>query len=190
MNYVPIVIANDGVSERSYDLYSRLLKDRIIMLQGEVTDDMSAIVCSEILFLASENKKKPIKIYINSPGGSVTAGLAIYDTMRTCGCDIETYAMGQACSMGSFLLAAGTAGKRYALESARIMIHQAAGGASGKCIDAKIMIDELDRLNDFLAGKLASFTNKTKKQLLKDIDRDNFMSAEEAKTYGLVDNIL
>ena len=128
MNYIPMVVTNDGTGERNYDIYSRLLKDRIIMVQGVVEENMANSICAQILFLASE-AKEPIKMYINSPGGSVTDGLAIYDTMRTCGCVVETYVMGQACSMGAFLLSAGTNGHRYALESARIMIHQAAGGA-------------------------------------------------------------
>lgn len=189
MNYIPMVVTNDGTGERNYDIYSRLLKDRIIMVQGVVEENMANSICAQILFLASE-AKEPIKMYINSPGGSVTDGLAIYDTMRTCGCVVETYVMGQACSMGAFLLSAGTNGHRYALESARIMIHQAAGGAEGKCIDAKIMIQELDRLNEFLIEKIAKFTNKTVKKLKVDMDRDNFMSAEEAKAYGLVDKVI
>lgn len=189
MNYIPMVVTNDGTGERNYDIYSRLLKDRIIMVQGVVEENMANSICAQILFLASE-AKKPIKMYINSPGGSVTDGLAIYDTMRTCGCIVETYTIGQACSMGAFLLSAGTKGHRYALDSARIMIHQAAGGADGKTIDVKIQVRELERLNEFLISKIAEFTNKPVKKLKADMDRDNFMSAKEAKAYGLVDEVI
>ena len=188
--YVPMVIVSDGRTERAFDIYSRLLKDRIIMLEGEVNDDMASIICSELLFLESEDKHKDISMYINSPGGSVTAGLAIYDTMRILQCDVATYSMGQACSMGAFLLAAGTKGKRTALESSRIMIHEVASGNQGKATDMKISMKETERLNDYLMTKISEFTGKDKSIVEKDCSRDYFMSANEALKYGLVDKIM
>ena len=188
--YVPMVIVSDGRTERAFDIYSRLLKDRIIMLEGEVNDDMASIICSELLFLESEDKHKDISMYINSPGGSVTAGLAIYDTMRILQCDVATYSMGQACSMGAFLLAAGTKGKRTALESSRIMIHEVASGNQGKATDMKISMRETERLNDYLLTKISEFTGKDKSIVEKDCSRDYFMSANEALKYGLVDKIM
>lgn len=188
--YVPMVIVSDGRSERAFDIYSRLLKDRIIMLEGEVNDDMASIICSELLFLESEDKHKDISIYINSPGGSVTAGLAIYDTMRILQCDVATYSMGQACSMGAFLLSAGTKGKRTALESSRIMIHEVASGNQGKTTDMKISMKETERLNNYLLTKISEFTGKEKSIVEKDCSRDYFMSAEEALKYGLVDKVM
>ena len=190
MAYIPIVIENEGRNERSYDLWSRLLKDRIIIVNDTIEDTMASIICGEILFLASEDKNTPICMYINSPGGSVTAGLAIYDVMRTCNCPIETVVMGQACSMGAWLLAAGTKGHRIALDSARIMIHQVASGCSGKETDMAIALEETTRLKKFLTEKLAEFTGKKYKQVYDDCERDKYMSAQEALEYGLVDKVI
>lgn len=188
--YMPIVVDNEGRQERAYDLPSRLLKDRIILLQGEVNDAMASIICAEVLFLAAEDKKKPIKVYINSPGGSVTAGLSIYDCLRTCGCIIETYALGQACSMGAWLFAAGTKGHRTCLESARIMIHQVLGGYSGQATDIRIHYEETQRIKEFLTRKLAEFTGKDYQEVYDACERDNFMSAQESLEFGLCDKIL
>lgn len=187
---VPIVVEQTGRGERSYDIYSRLLKDRIIFVGSEVNDYMANLIIAQILFLQMENKNQDINIYINSPGGSVTAGLAILDTMRFVQCDIATYCLGQAASMGAVLMAAGTKGKRYALPNARIMIHQPWGGAKGTAKDLEIQVREINRLKTRLYEILSEATGRTVAQVEKDCDRDYFMSAEEAKVYGLIDEVL
>ena len=189
--YVPIVVeqTNRGF-ERSYDIYSRLLQDRIVFIGSEINDAVSNVVIAQLLFLQAQDPAKPISVYVNSPGGSVTAGLAIYDTMQFISCEVSTYCIGQAASMGAVLLAAGRKGKRYALPNARIMIHQPWGGAEGKASDISIAAQEILRLKEILNGILAHHCGKTLKQLTKDTDRDNFMSAEEAKAYGLIDEVI
>ena len=189
-NYlVPMVIENTGRGERAYDIYSRLLKERILFI-GPVDDAVASLVIAQLLFLQSEDAKKDINIYINSPGGSVTAGLAIYDTMQYIQCDINTYCTGQAASMGAVLLAAGSPGKRRALANARIMIHQPWGGAQGQATDISIQAKEILRLRDRLNEILAFHCGKTVDAIAKDTDRDNFFSADEAKAYGLVDEVV
>jgi len=187
---IPIVVEQTGRGERSYDIYSRLLKERIIFIGSEVTDDLANLVVAQLLFLQSEDAAKDVSVYINSPGGSVTAGLAIYDTMQFLKCDVVTYCVGQAASMGAVLLAAGAKGKRHALPGARIMIHQPWGGAQGAASDIHIQSQEILRLKDYLNGILARHTGKPVKTVAKDTDRDFFMSAEEAVKYGLVDDVL
>ncbi|HPC58108.1 MAG: ATP-dependent Clp endopeptidase proteolytic subunit ClpP [Kiritimatiellae bacterium] len=187
---IPIVVEQTGRGERSYDIYSRLLKERIIFIGSEVTDDLANLVVAQLLFLQSEDATKDVSVYINSPGGSVTAGLAIYDTMQFLKCDVVTYCVGQAASMGAVLLAAGAKGKRHALPGARIMIHQPWGGAQGAASDIHIQSQEILRLKDYLNGILARHTGKPVKTVAKDTDRDFFMSAEEAVKYGLVDDVL
>lgn len=190
-NYiVPTVIEKDGNREKAYDIYSRLLIDRIVFISGEVEDQMANAICAQLLFLQSQDSKKPIHCYINSPGGVVTAGLAIYDTMRYISCPVYTYCMGQAASMGAFLLAAGEKGKRFSLPNARIMIHQPSGGAQGKISDIEISYKESQRLKDMLNKMLAENCGKTLKEMEKATDRDNFMSAEEAQKFGLIDKVL
>jgi len=189
-NLVPIVIENTSRGERSYDLYSRLLKDRVIMLDGEVTQHTASLICAQLLFLESENPDKDINLYINSPGGSVTAGMAIYDTMRFIKPDISTIVMGQAASMGSLLATCGTKGKRYILPNARHMIHQPLGGASGQATDVEIQARELLRWKSVLTDIYVEHTGKTRKQLQADMERDFFMTAGEAVEYGLADKIL
>ena len=187
---IPIVVEQTGRGERSYDIYSRLLKERIIFIGSEVTDDLANLVVAQLLFLQSEDATKDVSVYINSPGGSVTAGLAIYDTMQFLKCDVVTYCVGQAASMGAVLLAAGAKGKRHALPGARIMIHQPWGGAQGAASDIHIQSQEILRLKDYLNGILARHTGKPVKTVAKDTDRDFFMSAEDAVKYGLVDDVL
>ena len=187
---IPYVIEQTGRGERSYDLYSRLLVDRIVFLGTEVNDMVSNVIIAQLLFLQMTDPKKDIHLYINSPGGSVTAGLAIYDTMQFLTCDVNTYCIGQAASMGAVLLAAGTKGKRYALPNARIMIHQPWGGVQGQATDISIQAKEILRLKDRLNEILAGACGKTVDAITKDTDRDNFMSAEEAKSYGLVDGVV
>ena len=189
-NYVPIVIEREGNSERSYDIYSRLLKDRIIFIGTPIEDSMATSVIAQLLFLQSEDCHKDINIYINSPGGVVTAGLAILDTMNYLTCDCATFCIGQACSMGAVLLAAGAKGKRYALPNARVMIHQPSGGTEGKASDILISANEILKIRSNLNGILAEATGKDIKEIEKDTDRDYFMSAEEAKAYGLVDHVI
>ena len=190
-NYaIPYVVEQTGKGERSYDIYSRLLLDRIVFISGEVHDDMANAIVAQLLFLQSQDPKKQINVYINSPGGSVTAGLAIYDTMQFVKCPIATYCIGQAASMGAVLLTAGAKGKRHALPNARIMIHQPWGGAQGKASDIEITAREILRLKDVLNGILAEASGKTVEEVLKDTDRDHFMSAEEAKAWGIVDTVL
>ena len=187
---IPIVVEQTGRGERSYDIYSRLLKERIIFIGSEITDDLANLVVAQLLFLQSEDATKDVSVYINSPGGSVTAGLAIYDTMQFLKCDVVTYCIGQAASMAAVLLAAGAKGKRHALPGARIMIHQPWGGTQGTASDIHIQAQEILRLKDYLNGILAKHTGKTVKDVAKDTDRDFFMSAEEAAKYGLVDDVL
>ncbi|UCF10335.1 MAG: ATP-dependent Clp protease proteolytic subunit [Candidatus Bipolaricaulota bacterium] len=187
---IPFVIDRHGHAERSYDIYSRLLEDRIIFLRHPIDDEVANVVIAQMLFLAAKDPSKPINLYINSPGGSVTAGLAIYDTMRFVSCDVATICLGQAASMGALLLAAGSPGKRSALPNARILIHQVFGGAQGQAADVKIQTEELLRLRDRLVGIYAKHTGKTVKRIAKDTDRDYYMSADEALEYGLIDRII
>ena len=190
-NYrVPYVVEQTGAGERSYDIYSRLLKDRIIMLGTEIDDTVASLVTAQLLFLQAEDPEKDISMYINSPGGVVTAGLAIYDTMQYIKCDVATYCIGQACSMGAVLLAAGAPGKRFALPNARVMIHQPSGGAEGKASDILISAEEIKKCRATLNGILAHHTGKPVKTLERDTDRDYFLSADEAKEYGLIDTVL
>jgi ATP-dependent Clp protease protease subunit len=188
--YPPIVIEETPRGERSYDIYSRLLKDNIIFMGTAIDDNVANAVVAQMLFLESEDPDKDIQIYINSPGGSVTAGLAIYDTMQFVKNDIVTYCIGQAASMAAHLLAAGTKGKRFALPSARIMIHQPSGGAQGQASDIEITFKEIQRLKDNLAAALAKHTSQSLKKIVKDMDRDHFMSANEAMEYGIIDKVL
>jgi len=190
MNLVPMVVEQSARGERSYDIFSRLLKDRIIFLGGEITTETSNLFVAQLLFLQSEDIKKPINIYINSPGGSVTALMAMYDTMQFVKPDIATYCMGQAASAAAVILAAGTAGKRFALPNARIMIHQPLGGAQGQATDIQIQANEILRLKSDINKILAKHTGKKVAKIEKDTDRDNFLSAEEAMKYGLVDKVL
>ena len=187
---VPVVIEQTPKGERSYDIFSRLLKERIIFLTGEVNDEVSALVCAQLLFLEAENPKKDICLYINSPGGVVTSGMAIYDTMKYISCDVATICIGQACSMGSFLLAGGKKGKRYALPNSQIMIHQPSGGAKGQAADieiqAKLILDLRKRLNAIYAQN----TGQKIAVIEKAMDRDNFMTPEEALKFGLIDHII
>ena len=187
---IPYVVEQTGKGERTYDIYSRLLLDRIVFISGEVTDDMANAVCAQMLFLQSQDAKKEISVYVNSPGGSVTAGLAIYDTMQFVKCPVATYCLGQAASMGAVLLSAGTKGRRFALPNARIMIHQPWGGAEGKASDIEITAREILRLKEVLNGILAKHSGKALADVVHDTDRDHFMSAEEAKAWGLVDEVL
>jgi ATP-dependent Clp protease protease subunit len=190
MPLVPIVIEQTNRGERSYDIYSRLLKDRIIFLGTPVFDEIANIIIAQLLFLESSDPDKDIHFYINSPGGSVTAGLAIYDTMRMVRPDVRTYCIGQCASMGAWLLAAGAKGKRYALPNSRIMIHQPLGGATGQATDIEIQAQEIIKLKSKMTQILADHTGRPNAQILEDIDRDYFMSAEEAKAYGIVDEIV
>ncbi|HEY8240496.1 MAG TPA: ATP-dependent Clp endopeptidase proteolytic subunit ClpP [Kiritimatiellia bacterium] len=187
---VPMVIEQTGRGERAFDIFSRLLKERIIFLGSPVTDEVSNLMIAQMLFLQGEDSDKDINFYINSPGGSVTAGLAIYDTMQHLKCDVVTYCVGQAASMGAVLLAAGAAGKRHALPNARIMIHQPWGGAQGQATDISIQAKEILRMRDRLNEILAHHTGKAVDAIAKDADRDFFMSADEARAYGLVDDVL
>ncbi|HIP19873.1 MAG TPA: ATP-dependent Clp endopeptidase proteolytic subunit ClpP [Sulfurimonas sp.] len=190
MSYIPYVVEKSGRGERSYDIFSRLLKDRIIMLSGEVNDQVASTIVAQFLFLEAEDPEKDIYFYINSPGGVVTAGMAIFDTMNYIRPDVATICIGQAASMGSFLLTAGEKGKRYALPHARIMIHQPSGGAQGQSSDIQIQAAEIQRMKDELNGIIAKNTGQTIKQVEKDTDRDNFMSAAEAQKYGMIDEVL
>ncbi len=191
MSYlVPMVVEQTGKGERSFDIYSRLLKERIVFIGTPIDDTVANLIIAQLLFLNMEDSAKDINIYVNSPGGSVTAGLAIYDTMRFMKCDVATYCLGQAASMGSLLLSGGTKGKRYALPNSRVMIHQPWGGAQGTASDIHIQAKEILKLKDRLNHILAFHTGQTVEQIEKDTDRDNFMSAEEAKNYGLVDHVI
>ena len=190
MNYIPYVIEQTGQGERSYDIYSRLLKDRIIFIDREIDDNTASLVVAQLLFLEAEDPEKDINIYINSPGGSVTAGMAIYDTMRYVRPDICTICVGMAASMGAVLLTAGTKGKRFALPNAEIMIHQPLGGAKGQASDIKIQADWMMKTKAKLNRILSECTGKELDRIEVDTDRDNFMSAAEAEEYGLVDKVL
>ena len=190
MSVIPMVVEQTSRGERSYDIYSRLLKERVIFLSGEVEDRMANLIVAQLLFLESEDPKKDINIYINSPGGSVTAGMAIYDTMQFIKPDVRTLCIGQACSMGAFLLAGGTVGKRAALPNARVMIHQPLGGFRGQASDIQIHAQEILKIKQTLNERLAFHTGQSIERIEKDTDRDNIMSAEEATAYGLVDDVL
>ncbi|MCU6698546.1 ATP-dependent Clp endopeptidase proteolytic subunit ClpP [Laedolimicola ammoniilytica] len=190
MSLVPYVIEQTSRGERSYDIYSRLLKDRIIFLGEEVTDVSASLIVSQLLFLESEDPNKDISLYINSPGGSVTAGMAIYDTMQYIKCDVSTICMGMAASMGAFLLAGGAKGKRMALPNAEIMIHQPSGGAQGQATDIKIVADHILKTKKKLNEILAANTGQPLEVIAADTERDNYMSAEEAVAYGLIDSIV
>lgn len=187
---VPIVVEQTNRGERSYDIYSRLLKERIIFVTGQVYDEMASLICAQILFLESENPNKDIALYINSPGGVVTAGLSIYDTMQYVKCDIATLCMGQACSMGSLLLTAGTKGKRYSLPNARVMIHQPSGGAQGQATDIDIQAREILKMRERLNQMYVDHTGQKIDVIERAMERDNFMSAEEAKAFGLIDHVV
>ena len=187
---IPMVVEKAGSGERAYDIYSRLLKDRIVFVGGEIDDDSANAVVAQLLFLQAQDSEKEVSMYINSPGGSVTAGLAILDTMKMVKCPVATYCVGQAASMGAVLLASGEKGRRFALPHARIMVHQPWGGAQGKASDIEITAREILRLKDVLNGILAEAAGKTSAAVMQDTDRDHFMSAEEAKSWGIVDNIL
>lgn len=190
MNYVPIVVEQSNRGERSYDIYSRLLKDRIVFVTGEIDDTMVNLVIAQLLFLESEDPDKDIHLYINSPGGSVSAGLAIYDTMQYIKPDVSTICMGMAASMASVLLAAGAPGKRFALPYSRVMIHQPLGGVQGQASEIEITAREILRLRDEMNGILASHTGQTKEKIAQDTDRDNYMSSQQAKEYGLIDEVV
>ena len=187
---VPMVVEQTGQGERSYDIYSRLLKDRIVLLGTPIDDNVANLIVAQLLFLQAEDPKKDIELYINSPGGVVTAGLAIYDTMQSLSCDVRTYCIGQCASMGAVLLAAGTAGKRFALPHSRIMIHQPLGGADGSAADIEIHTKEILRLRSMLNNILARHTGQTLRKIEKDTERDFFMGADEAVQYGLVDKTI
>lgn len=187
---IPMVVEQTSRGERSYDIYSRLLQDRIIFLGGPIDDNVANLVVAQMLFLQSQDPKKDISFYINSPGGVVTAGMAIFDTMNFLSCDVATYCIGQAASMGAVLLAAGTKGKRYALPNARIMIHQPLGGAEGQCTDIQIQAAEIQRMKQTLNEILANASGQPLETVFRDTERDNFMSAEQAKDYGLVDFVV
>lgn len=187
---VPMVVEQTGRGERAYDIYSRLLKDRVIFLQTVVTDEVSSLIVAQLLFLQAEDSGKEISFFINSPGGSVTAGMAVYDTMQFIKCDVATYCVGQAASMGAVLLAAGTKGKRFTLPNSRIMLHQPWGGTEGAASDISIMATEILRLREILNGILAKHTGKSVETVAHDTDRNFFMSANEAKEYGLVDAVV
>ena len=190
MALVPYVVEQTSRGERTYDIYSRLLKDRIIFLGDEVNDATASLVIAQLLFLESEDPSKDISLYINSPGGSVTAGMGIYDTMRYIKCDVSTICCGMAASMGAFLLAGGTKGKRMALPNSEIMIHQPSGGAQGQATEIKIVAEQILKTKRKLNEILAANTGKPLEQIEIDTERDNYMSAEEAKAYGLIDNVL
>ena len=190
MSYVPMVVERSNTGERAYDIYSRLLKDRIIFLGGPIDDAVAHTVVAQLLFLESEDPDKDIHLYINSPGGVVTAGLAIYDTMQYIKPDVSTICIGQAASMGALLLTAGAKGKRYALPNARIMIHQPLGGAQGQSTDIQIQAREIQRIREVINDILVESTGKDRETVVQDTERDNFMTAEEAKAYGLVDEVI
>ena len=189
-SYVPMVVERSNRGERAYDIYSRLLKDRIVFVGGPIDDNVANVVVAQLLFLESEDPDKDIHLYINSPGGVVTAGLAIYDTMQYIRPDVSTICIGQAASMGSLLLTAGTKGKRYALPLARIMIHQPLGGVQGQSTDIQIQAKEILRLREVGNDILAKHTGQPREKLIADTERDNFMTAEEAKEYGLIDEVI
>lgn len=187
--YNPIVIENTSYGERSYDIYSRLLKDRIIFLGTEINDNVTNAIVAQLLFLEAEDPEKDITMYINSPGGVVTSGMAIYDTMNYIKPDVQTVCIGQAASMGAFLLSAGAKGKRFALPNSRVMIHQPLGGAQGQATDIEIQAKEILKIRDKLSEILAQNCGKTKEEVLRDTERDNFMTAQEALDYGIIDKV-
>ena len=187
---VPMVVEETGRGERAYDIYSRLLKDRVIFIGGEIEDGMANLVIAQLLFLQNENADADISVYVNSPGGVITSGMAIYDTMQFVGCNVRTYCIGQAASMGAVLLAAGTKGKRYVLPNSRILIHQPMGGARGTATDIGIQAEEILRMRERLNEILAHHTGQSVEQIAKDVDRDRFLSAQEAVDYGLADEII
>ena len=187
---IPMVVEKSGAGERAYDIYSRLLKDRIVFVGGEIDDNMANAIVAQLLFLQAQDAEKEVSMYINSPGGSVTAGLAILDTMKMVKCPVATYCVGQASSMGAILLAAGERGRRFALPHARIMVHQPWGGAQGKASDIEITAREILRLKEMLNGILAEASGRTLESVTNDTDRDHFMSADEAKAWGIVDKVL
>ncbi len=190
MSFVPMVVEQSGRSERAYDIFSRLLKDRIIFIGSQIDDTVANLVCAQLLHLESEDPNKDIYLYINSPGGVVTAGLAIYDTMQFIAPKVSTICIGQACSMAAVLLAGGAAGKRFALKNSRIMIHQPLGGMQGQASDIEIHTAEILKIRDKLNGILKEHTGKTLKQIEKDTNRDFFMSADECKDYGIIDKVM
>ena len=190
MSLLPYVIENEGQGERSYDIYSRLLKDRIIFLSGEINTEMANAIIAQLLFLNAQDKEKDITMYINSPGGQVTAGLGIYDTMNHISCDVATVCIGMAASMGAFLLSSGTKGKRYALPNAEIMIHQPLGGARGQATDIQIVAENIIKIKKKLATILAQNTCQDYDKVIADTERDNYLDSSEAKEYGLVDSVL
>ena len=190
MSLVPYVIEQTSRGERSYDIYSRLLKERIIFLDGEVNDASASVIVAQLLFLEAEDPNKDIHLYINSPGGSVTAGMAIYDTMNYIKCDVSTICIGMAASMGAFLLSSGAKGKRYALPNAEVMIHQPSGGAQGQATEIKIVAEHILRTRSKLNNILAANTNQPLEVIDRDTERDNFMSADEAAAYGLIDTVI
>jgi ATP-dependent Clp protease protease subunit len=190
VTFVPIVVEQSSRGERAFDIYSRLLKDRIIFIGGEIHDGVADLVVAQLLFLESEDPEKDISVYINSPGGVITSGMAIFDTMQYIKPDVSTICIGQAASMGAFLLCAGAKGKRYALPNARIMIHQPMGGAHGQASDIEIQAQEILRMKEMLNGILAERTGKSLKDIKKDTERDYFMSSKEAKEYGLIDEVV
>ncbi len=192
MSLVPMVVEQTGRGERSYDIFSRLLNDRIIMLCDQVTDQTASLIIAQLLYLEGQDKEKDIYLYINSPGGSISAGMAIHDTMKYIKCDVSTICMGMAASMGAFLLASGTKGKRFALPNAEIMIHQPliGGGLSGQASDIKIHADHLVRIKNKLNSMLSDYTGQPLETIQRDTDRDNYMTAEEAAAYGLIDKVI
>ena len=190
MSLVPYVIEQTSRGERSYDIYSRLLKERIIILDGEVNDASASVIVAQLLFLEAEDPNKDIHLYINSPGGSVTAGMAIYDTMNYIKCDVSTICIGMAASMGAFLLSSGAKGKRYALPNAEVMIHQPSGGAQGQATEIKIVAEHILRTRSKLNNILAANTNQPLEVIERDTERDYYMSAEEAASYGLIDTVI
>ena len=190
MNLVPVVVEQTNRGERSYDIYSRLLKDRIVFLGGEIDDDLANIIVAQLLFLEMDDPDQDISLYINSPGGSVTAGMAIYDTMQYIKCDVSTICLGMAASMGAFLLSSGAKGKRYALPNSTIMIHQPSGGAQGQATEIQIVADQIAKTKKKLNEILSMNTGQPLEIVEKDTDRDNYMTAEEAKAYGLIDGVV
>ncbi len=190
MSLVPYVVEQTSRGERNYDIYSRLLKDRIIFLSDEVNDTTASLVVAQLLFLEAEDPNKDIHLYINSPGGSVTAGMAIYDTMQYIKCDVSTICIGMAASMGAFLLAGGAKGKRFALPNAEVMIHQPLGGAKGQATEIQIVAEHILKTRKKLNEMLAANTGKSYEEIARDTERDNYMTAEEAKEYGLIDNVI
>lgn len=190
MAVIPMVVEQSAKGERAYDIYSRLLKERIIFLNGGVEDEMAKLIVAQLLFLEAEDPEKDIFMYINSPGGVVTAGMAIYDTMNFIKPDVSTLCIGQACSMGAFLLSGGAKGKRFALPHARVMIHQPLGGYRGQATDIEIHAQEILKLKRILTERMAEHSGKSYEQVAQDTERDNFMSAEEAKAYGLIDDVI